>query len=411
MAAMAQVPAADPPGPELPPLTPENINMDTVPTVPLNGERFGPQTRTPAAVAEGVNLLARVARTYREAPALKDTVVYSLSLPGGQPQGESFTVECAGDACRATSPQVAAVALGGKVFITLPGVDDKYVEEPYTGSAALGLAASFAMLPTPDLLLRGGVQPPALAFGLLALDEPRLEAYRPGEFLFSGKQGDVSVRVDPTTALLTSASLVFTPPGTPEVIRIRVEFTFAPEILPELSVPIAFDAAMRARVASAEELAGQVPALRVGDVAPEFAAPALDGTPISSKSLPGRFIVLEFWSTWCGPCKRGLPILGEFATWASANAPDVAVFGVNVWEEGAPDEVPARVRAYWAKGGFPFPTLLGTEDMAKSFAITGIPATVVIDRGGRIAAVHVGVEPDLGRKLREMALMASPVAP
>ncbi len=382
--------------------------METVPSVPLNGERFGAETRTAAAVAEGVNLLARVTRTYREAPAFRDTVVYSLSVPGGEPQGESFTVECQGDACRATSPQVAAVAIGGKVFITLPGIDDKYVEEQYEGSAALGLASSFAMLPTPDLLLRGGTQPPSLAFGLLALDEPRLDAYRPGEFLFSAKQGDVAVRVDPDSALLQSASLVFTPPGTPEVLRIRVEFTFTPEILAGLSIPIAFDASTRARVASAEELAGQVHSLRIGDVAPEFAAPTPDGASISSKDLAGKMIVLDFWATWCGPCKRGLPILSEFAMWASINAPDVAVYGVNIWEEGAPDQVPARVRAYWEKAGFSFPTMLGSEEIAKSFAITGIPSTIVIDRAGRIAAVHVGVDPDLGRTLRELA---SPGAP
>lgn len=396
---------------DLPPLTPENINLDTIVIQPLNGDRYGEETRTATALAEGMRVLGEIAHGYATAPALRDAVTFQVIVQGSEPQTDSFLVEFEGGSARVSGAQMAMVAMDGRVFVTLAGVDDKYMEQAYTGSASKGLASALAMMPAPDFVLRDASTPPEEAFSMMALREPKLAAFAPGSLLLVAPQGDVAVQYDPATHLLTSASLVFTPEGAPSVIRLWVQFQFTAQVLPSLPVPIQFDPANRARVATAEELAGQRAPLIVGAVAPTVDGELADGTTVSGTSLAGRWIVLDFWATWCGPCRKGLPMVGQFADWAKSQSLEVSIFGVNVWEEGGADEVTARVNAYWTKGGFPFPTMVRGDRMAESFSVQGVPTTILIAPDGKVAAIHMGAEPGLLESLKRAVSAAATAVP
>lgn len=124
-----------------------------------------------------------------------------------------------------------------------------------------------------------------------------------------------------------------------------------------------------------------LPDERTGDPAPTFALVDLDGQPWDLAALRGRPVVVNFWSTWCGPCKFEHPLL-----LAAAKAfPDVVFLGV-IYS----DETDA-VRRYLQRAGAAYPHL---EDpggrLAIDYGVGGVPETFFIDRSGKIAYKQVG---------------------
>jgi cytochrome c biogenesis protein CcmG, thiol:disulfide interchange protein DsbE len=123
--------------------------------------------------------------------------------------------------------------------------------------------------------------------------------------------------------------------------------------------------------------------------APAFTAPVLlagdgigpKGADVSLDDLRGRTVVLNFWASWCEPCQREMPALVEFAK----ERPGVQVVGLAV------TDVPSASRAFAREVGADFP--LGIDrrgDTIATFGATGLPATVFIDREGRVAGTAFG---------------------
>ena len=126
--------------------------------------------------------------------------------------------------------------------------------------------------------------------------------------------------------------------------------------------------------------------------------------PIKLKTLKGKFIhlarvkadviVLDFWATWCPPCRQGLPLLQEFENWAKQEKKSVAVFAVNLKEK------PHVVKRFWEEQGFNMTVLMDTAGKsAKAYGVRGIPQTVIIHRG-KIEQVHVGFSPNMVQTLK-----------
>lgn len=124
-----------------------------------------------------------------------------------------------------------------------------------------------------------------------------------------------------------------------------------------------------------------------GQPAPEFTLPTLEGEQVSLADHSGKdVIVLDFWASWCPPCRKGLPILDEVAR--DFQDRPVAVYAVNI-REGK-----ALIRDFVGKNKLSLPVLLDdTGIVADDFQVSGIPQTVIIDRNGTIHSVHVGVPP------------------
>src|SRR3954451_13723977 len=114
-----------------------------------------------------------------------------------------------------------------------------------------------------------------------------------------------------------------------------------------------------------------------GKPAPEFALQTVDGNQVELSKLKGSVVLLDFWATWCGPCKVELPQTQQFSADKDLAAKGLKVFAVNQREP------PDKVENFLKANNFTFQTLLDTEgSAADAFRAQGLPVTVVINRDG-----------------------------
>jgi thiol-disulfide isomerase/thioredoxin len=142
----------------------------------------------------------------------------------------------------------------------------------------------------------------------------------------------------------------------------------------------------------------------VGKPAIAFSLKTPDGKEVTLESLKGRIVVLDFWATWCGPCKLAMPALQKLHE-RYAGKP-VSIIGVNCME---PDS--AEAVKYMEKEKFTYMQLLGGDDLVTAYGISGIPTLIVIDAQGNVLGSEVGFSPDLEKKLSaeiDKALGAKP---
>jgi peroxiredoxin len=136
-----------------------------------------------------------------------------------------------------------------------------------------------------------------------------------------------------------------------------------------------------ARQAAARRIADQSRPSLAGpsqSIAPDFELASLDGRKVSLKDLRGKVVLLNFWATWCPPCKAEMPDLEALYREYGA-ARDFVVVGANLEEDAG------AVEAFVRERGLSFPVLLDSEGAtAGSFGVRGLPATFIIDREGRI---------------------------
>ncbi|MBG80746.1 MAG: hypothetical protein CMJ39_08585 [Phycisphaerae bacterium] len=121
----------------------------------------------------------------------------------------------------------------------------------------------------------------------------------------------------------------------------------------------------------------------VGKPAPEFTLDSLEGKSISLESLKGKVVILDFWATWCGPCRKGLPVLMDIA---KKRADD----GVVLWSVDM-REAPEKVKAFLEKSNWDLPVLMDRDGaIGNKYGVSGIPHTVVIGPDGTIVKVEIG---------------------
>lgn len=123
---------------------------------------------------------------------------------------------------------------------------------------------------------------------------------------------------------------------------------------------------------------------------PEVNALDLGGRAVEAKAMTGRVTIVEFWATWCGPCRSTLGWLGELK---QRYGEQVEVITVAVESEEA--EVRQQIGAL----KHPLRVVMGTEALAASFSgITSVPTMFVFDRQGQTARVFYGAPEDLHQK-------------
>jgi peroxiredoxin len=137
----------------------------------------------------------------------------------------------------------------------------------------------------------------------------------------------------------------------------------------------------------------EVKAEGVRKTAPEFALKDVNGTTVKLSDYKGKVVLLNFWATWCGPCKVEIPWFIDFEK--TYKDRDFAVLGVSLDEEGWP-----RVKPYVEEKKMNYRVLLGTDEVSQVYGsidprlsggVDQLPTTVILDRKGRIASVHIGL--------------------
>ena len=115
--------------------------------------------------------------------------------------------------------------------------------------------------------------------------------------------------------------------------------------------------------------------------APDFTLVDTEGNTISLEDYAGQTVVLNFWATWCGPCRVEAP---SFAAYAQAH-PDVPVLGIV-----ADGPVP-KVRRSMDDLGITYPVVMGSQQVLQDYGIGVYPTTVVVNPDGSVRWVHAGM--------------------
>jgi thiol-disulfide isomerase/thioredoxin len=121
----------------------------------------------------------------------------------------------------------------------------------------------------------------------------------------------------------------------------------------------------------------------VGKRAPDFELDTLDGQTIVLSQLKGRLVLVNFWATWCGPCRHEMPFLQQlYEDWPGE---ELVLLTVNVGENSS------QVAQFLQSEGFSFTVLLdGEATVAQRYSVTGIPTTFFIDKESLIQKIKVG---------------------
>jgi thiol-disulfide isomerase/thioredoxin len=124
----------------------------------------------------------------------------------------------------------------------------------------------------------------------------------------------------------------------------------------------------------------------ISDPAPAWELKDFDGKLVKSSDFLGKVVILDFWATWCAPCKAEIP--GFIALQKQYGDRGLVVIGVSLDNQG-----PEVVKRFIADFQMNYRVVLGDVMLMQAFGGTAIPTTVVINRAGHIVARHVGFTP------------------
>ncbi len=127
--------------------------------------------------------------------------------------------------------------------------------------------------------------------------------------------------------------------------------------------------------------------------APNFSLKTLDGQEITLSELKGKVILLDFWATWCGPCRESIPHLVQI--YKNNQEKGVELIGMNLDKKGDVDTVRHFVRSM----DIPYPITMTPEDVARNYGVSGLPTTILIDKEGKIREKIVGFNSAIAKQM------------
>lgn len=133
-------------------------------------------------------------------------------------------------------------------------------------------------------------------------------------------------------------------------------------------------------------LAGPAAAVTIQDSAPDFTLKSLEGSNLRLEEYRGQVVLINFWASWCGPCRQEMPLLDRLHQRYVDTG--FAVLGINVEGEEAPareliDKIPVT-----------FPVLIDEGQLVSElYKLEAMPSTVVVDRDGVVRYIHRGYKP------------------
>jgi len=128
-----------------------------------------------------------------------------------------------------------------------------------------------------------------------------------------------------------------------------------------------------------------------GQVAPDFALKSSSGENLRLSEYRGNVVMVNFWATWCGPCRQEMPLLDEL--YARYQRVGFSLLGVNI------DDNASKAMTMVSELGVSFPVLFDSrKEVSKLYEVEAMPVTVIIDREGTVRFVHYGYKPGYEEK-------------
>jgi len=127
-------------------------------------------------------------------------------------------------------------------------------------------------------------------------------------------------------------------------------------------------------------------------LAPEFSLKTLTGEEMSLANNKGKTLLIDFWATWCGPCRESIPHLVHLHK--TYQGQGLAVVGLSM-DKGDPKTVD-----HFAKSlDIPYPIAIAPEEIARAYGVNGLPTIVLIDKEGKIREKIVGFNTTIAKKI------------
>jgi peroxiredoxin len=135
-------------------------------------------------------------------------------------------------------------------------------------------------------------------------------------------------------------------------------------------------------------------AVQLSTSAPDFTLRSVAGANLRLQEQRGQVVLVNFWATWCGPCRQEMPHLNRI--YDKYRASGFVLLGVNI------DDDPRAAADLAAKLGLRFPVLLDTDkQVSRAYDMSAMPATLLIDRDGRVRHIHRGYRDGVERTYEE----------
>jgi peroxiredoxin len=128
-----------------------------------------------------------------------------------------------------------------------------------------------------------------------------------------------------------------------------------------------------------------------GQEAPDFVLKSASGTNMRLSEYRGKVVMINFWATWCGPCRQEMPLLDDLYT--RYERVGFSLLGVNI------DDDSSRAMQMAEELGVSFPVLFDErKEVSKLYQVEAMPVTVLVDREGKVRHVHLGYKPGYEEK-------------
>jgi len=132
----------------------------------------------------------------------------------------------------------------------------------------------------------------------------------------------------------------------------------------------------------------------IGDRAPDFTLRDLDGNKIQLSELTGKVVMVEFWATWCPPCRESIPEMkGLYEKYRDRG---FVLLGISI-DKGR--NAPVEVSSFVKEHSVTYPVLIDNGDVNASYRVSSIPTSFIIDKEGKIVSKRTGFIPGLGGEI------------
>lgn len=134
---------------------------------------------------------------------------------------------------------------------------------------------------------------------------------------------------------------------------------------------------------------------RPGQPAPAFKAFAISGQPVSLESLRGSVVILDFWATWCPPCRESIPFLSELHRKYAKQG--LQIVGMSVDEAGE-----RHVKSFAAEKNIPYQIVMASTKVQADYGVRALPVLFVLDKNGVVVEQMLGFSANHGRVLENL---------